>query len=80
MNSAGDTHNTMHPKYPQKTEKNNKKTEHKKKKQNCPNAYLRAFHQMNEKRVAPLSGKRMRAKIRGPQNGDSTRECLEGQT
>ena len=35
---------------------------------------------MNEKRVAPLSGKRMRAKIRGPQNGDSTRECLEGQT
>ena len=42
MNSAGDTHNTMHPKHPQKIEKNNKKTEHpKKEKQNCTNAYLR---------------------------------------
>ena len=43
INSAGDTHNTMHPEHPQKTEKNNKKIEHlKKEKQNCTNAYLRA--------------------------------------
>ena len=64
MNSAGDTHNTMHPEYPQKTEKNNKKTEHKKKKQNCPNAYLRALHQMNEKRVVSLRGKCMLGEMR----------------
>ena len=41
--SAGDTHNTMHPEHPQETEKNNKKTEHPKKRKTKvpPRAYLR---------------------------------------